>query len=493
MADTVLRFFTAEQLGETQSLTPDGFLLCQNVPIARTGTLLYSDGEVPVESDGDGIIRILREADEVFAPIAVASFAGKPVTNDHPPEKVAPANWKDYSVGVVLNPRRGDGYKYNDEFLYADLLIQDEEAIKDVREGKREVSAGYDAHYEMVRPGEGRQHFIVGNHVALVEKGRCGPLCSIGDKAMSNRKRPAWFDAAVRAHQTGDESSLVETLEKIKDMLGELWLGEGTGKIKAGDAIANKDEAGGVHVHLHNSKDEDEGEGEKAESGLAARIEALEKAVAILAQRDEPEAKAAPEKKSTDKAKTKDAKEDEDEDDDKKEDKEDDKKDTKDAKEDDDEDDDDKKDKKEDKEDTKDKKAMVGDSTSLRTVWQDVISRAEILAPGIRIPTFDAKQPAKATFDSMCQFRRRVLTEAMKEDDTKAAIAQLAGPKVNLTQMTCDSVAMLFNGASEMVKQSTRDRGTPGEGHNYHKDALSLVDTVKLINAKNREKFGFKS
>ena len=54
-----MRYFTQEQLGETQSLTPEGFLLCENVPLARIGEMLYADGEVPVTAK-DGVIRIHR-------------------------------------------------------------------------------------------------------------------------------------------------------------------------------------------------------------------------------------------------------------------------------------------------------------------------------------------------------------------------------------------------------------------------------------------------
>lgn len=507
MSDPVLRFYSAETLGEVQSLTPDGFLLCEGVPIARTGTLLYADGEVPLEPNSDGIIRVIRDPDEVFAPIAIASFAGKPICNEHPSEKVNPSNWKEYSVGTVLNPRRGDGLKYDNAFLYADLLIQDKNAIQDVREGKREVSAGYDAHYEQIKPGEGRQHYIVGNHVALVDKGRCGPRCSIGDsigdKKMTKVNRPAWFDAIMQAHKTNDEERLVDTLEKITEMMGEVWLGKGTGKIKAGGEIANRDESG-VHVHLHGMSKDDSEEEATGKSGsdpmaeVTMRLEALERAISILAQQEgggeaEPKKEASDKKSKTKDARTKDEPEDEDE-----EEKSEDKKGTKDAKEDDDDEDDDKKDKKESKDSktTKDGvRAMVGDSTSLRGAWQEVVSRAEILAPGIRIPTFDAKTSAKTTFDTMCQFRRRVLTEAMKEEDTRSAITSLAGSKLNLTQMTCDSVQMLFNGASEMVKRSTQDGGqrNPQNGVNYHSGTNLLVDTIRSINQKNHERYGIKA
>lgn len=491
--DNHLRFYTSEQLGAHQALTPDGFLLCSDVPVARTGVLLYSAGEVPVDANSDGIIRIMREPEEVFSPMSMASFAGKPVTNDHPPEKVSPENWKAYSIGVCLNPRRGDGLMYDNEFLYADLLITDSDAIQDVREGKREVSAGYDADYEQIRQGEGRQHLIVGNHVALVDKGRCGPRCSIGDEEMATvRKRPAWFDRVMQAHKTGDEERLVDTLEKVTDMLGETWLGEASGRIKQGDATDGARSRDEMHIHLHQGGGSDEADptdtpagGAEAGGGAAAelakgseggeggggmeeilqRLAALERAVAILAQSDEGEGDPAKEEDPTAGGAQETAEEGSDWSGDAK---------TKDKT-------------------TKDAtRAAVGDSTSMRGAWQELISRAEVLAPGIRQPTFDAKQPAKTTFDTMCQFRRKALSEALKEDDTRAAVEQVVGNKKTiLTQMSCDAVGLVFNGASELVRQANTHRTSqPTDGLNYNSSALGLEDTVKMINQRNREQYG---
>lgn len=490
-----LRFYTSEKLGENQSLTPDGFLLCQNVPLARTGTLLYSDMDgIPVESDRDGIIRVTRDAEEVFAPIAISSFAGKPVTDDHPPEKVAPVNWKQYSVGVVLNPRRGDGLMFDNQFLYADLLIQDEAAIRAVREGKREVSAGYDAEYEQVEPGYGRQHLIIGNHVALVEKGRCGPRCAIGDSAMAtNRRRPAWFDQIMRAHRTNDEETLVDTLEKVGEMMGVTGLpgadpgsggSGGYGPSGAGSSSGGTgDDMGGsgIHVHVHNAGARDESDDPPAAAAadpaavtepaagsaettsledLSARVEALERAVAILAQGEgEEEAVGEEDPDATENGPNgKQPGEDDDK-------------------------------------PTGDRaRAMVGDSSSMRPAWQELLSRAEFLAPGIKAPTFDAKRSAKTTFDAMCQFRRKVLADGLKEDDTKNVILSVAGSaKPNLTQMTCDAVSILFNGASEMVRRANvqgTSSGLNGGRHGNSPDAM-MQSTVQRINEANRKKYGY--
>src|SRR5579872_4558260 len=43
--DTAMRFYTEESLGRSTSFTPEGFLICHDVPIARIGAQLYADDE----------------------------------------------------------------------------------------------------------------------------------------------------------------------------------------------------------------------------------------------------------------------------------------------------------------------------------------------------------------------------------------------------------------------------------------------------------------
>jgi len=183
-----MRFYTTEELGPSQSLTPEGFLVVKNAPLARTGHQLYSNKELPLTGDSDGHIIIQRDPEEVFRDQTINSFHGKPVTLDHPDEDVNPDNWKNHTVGWVMNPRRGSGVL--NHLLLGDLVITDAKAIKAIRDRQfRELSAGYDAEYEQTSDGRGRQHNIIANHVALVRDGRCGVLCRIGDSAFVNRHR----------------------------------------------------------------------------------------------------------------------------------------------------------------------------------------------------------------------------------------------------------------------------------------------------------------
>lgn len=194
------RYFVTAQLSDRLAETPEGFLLCRAVPIARTGTLDYLPDEVPLDVAGpEGkaeIIRVYRLADDLFAPAAMASFEGKPVTLTHPDDDVTPETWRQVACGHVQNVRRGSGAEA--DLLLADLLITDPAAIAAIRRGHlREVSCGYDAAYAAIAPGVGRQSHIRGNHVALVEAGRCGPRCTIRDEKTRDK------DTAMKTAKRG--------------------------------------------------------------------------------------------------------------------------------------------------------------------------------------------------------------------------------------------------------------------------------------------------
>lgn len=241
-----MRIHATEVLGPKQSMTPDGFLLCQDVAIARTGDQRYvPDDGIPVEPGLDGMIRISREESEVFRPETIASFEGKPITIDH--TFIGPDNFRDVVVGHVQNVRRGEGL--DSDLLIADMLIQDAAAIKLVRPpltndgimrpARREVSCGYDADYEQISPGHGRQLNIVGNHVALVERGRAGMRCSIQDEDPTPMKtvkerllamlagtatKDADIEAAVKSmdERTPEEKEKDEKEAKTADTLAKL-------------------------------------------------------------------------------------------------------------------------------------------------------------------------------------------------------------------------------------------------------------------------------
>ena len=177
-----MRWFTTTRLSPHQELTPEGFLLCRDIAIARCGTQHYRDVEVPdIIADANGWVAVDREPHEVFREDSIGSFIGKPITDDHPEEMVTPENYTELAVGHIQNIRRGSDL--NHDCLIADLLFTTKRGIDLVRRGKRALSVGYDAVYVQDAPGRARQCNIVANHLALVSEGRCGPRCTILDGA----------------------------------------------------------------------------------------------------------------------------------------------------------------------------------------------------------------------------------------------------------------------------------------------------------------------
>ena len=153
--------------------TGEGFLICRNVPIARTGSQKYLGREINLSgSEADRIVTVHRSEEEVFSEAAMASFEGKPVTNGHPPDLIGPDDVEIYEKGHAQNIRRGTE-EWRD-YLLADLHIHNRELIDAVQGGKREISCGYECEYTVNEDGTYNQKNIRGNHVAVVGRKEAG-------------------------------------------------------------------------------------------------------------------------------------------------------------------------------------------------------------------------------------------------------------------------------------------------------------------------------
>ena len=176
-------------ISPNQIETGEGFLICRNVPISRTGDQEYMGWEIGIPGAGGGqIVTVHRPPEEVFSTAALASCEGKPVTNDHPPVLIGPDDVKTYEMGHAQNVRRGDGEW--EEYTLADLHIHDRELIDAVQSGKREISCGYECEYVPNGDGTYTQRNIRGNHVAVVERGRAGKRAAILDSDKKKAKEP---------------------------------------------------------------------------------------------------------------------------------------------------------------------------------------------------------------------------------------------------------------------------------------------------------------
>jgi hypothetical protein len=426
-------FFAVEQLGPKQSFTPEGYLLCEEVPIARIGVQDYAAMELDGIEDKDGVIEVERTEDEVFSPDTIASFLGKPVTLNHPGDPVTPDTWAYLAKGTAHNVRRGQGEQ--SDLLIADLLITDKGAINEIRNnGLKEISCGYDAEYEQIAPGRARQTSIVGNHVALVKNARCGPVCSVQDSSKLLGDQPM---AGKKPAQT---SGLLDKLRKAFMTRDADEFEKAVGEMKDEDGMEKN--MPDIHIHMPGAEkanaSEDTKDDESEADPMAKVMTALDgiaQGMAALGER----VSALESGKTNDSGEEKKDEETEDDAEEMEESEE-----TNDS------------DEEEEKKD--DEKKSTSDSASFRDEFQDAKARAEILAPGVKLPTYDAKADSKKTSDSLCVLRRRALKAALTNDN--GDLVRMITGDADVSKMDCAAAKMAFHAASELVKQKNKTAKT---------------------------------
>jgi hypothetical protein len=105
------------------------------------------------------------------------------------------------------------------DHLAFDLMLTDATAIAKVEAGKRELSNGYEAGIEFgsFKAADGtecqaRQTSIRGNHIALVDAGRAGPSCRIGDAALCDAAPQSFLDHFLKQEKPAVKTMLIDGL-----------------------------------------------------------------------------------------------------------------------------------------------------------------------------------------------------------------------------------------------------------------------------------------
>ena len=156
--------------GPNWEKTPEGFLRVHGT-FSRVGCLSYKrqDGSTQVE---------YRPEEEVANRDSILSLGGLPVTLEHPPELLTPANTRQYQRGST-----GTEVKYDNGFVKGIVILTDADAIAAVERGDaKELSVGYRVQIDRT-PGvtatgeryDAIQRRISGNHLAVTKEGRSGP------------------------------------------------------------------------------------------------------------------------------------------------------------------------------------------------------------------------------------------------------------------------------------------------------------------------------
>lgn len=165
----------------TRTVTRDGYLVVP-ATLARSGIQQYRFGELGIK-DGkhkpDDMVNVYRSPESLRA--AAETFEAQTVTLNH--AWTDAKNWRRHAVGDVHDIRMDGGN------MTGTLVLRDADAIAKINAGRSQLSNGYKA--EIVpRAGvyegqsyEFEQLDLVGNHVAIVDQGRCGAACRIADSA----------------------------------------------------------------------------------------------------------------------------------------------------------------------------------------------------------------------------------------------------------------------------------------------------------------------
>lgn len=227
-----MQFLDAVTVGGTRR-TKDGYLVAM-ARVARVGIQDYLGTEVDPDNElglrDKPIVRVYRPESSVFHKDAFASYAHRPMTNDHPGgDGVNSRNWKDVAVGNTGGEVMRDG-----EFVAVPLVIMDQAAIDDYEAGKRELSMGLEAQL-IVQDGktpEG-EHYdaylgpMSMNHVALVDRARGGSQLRIGDRRAAPASPPARHNP-TGGHDMADTKKIlvdglsIETTEQGAQVIEKL-------------------------------------------------------------------------------------------------------------------------------------------------------------------------------------------------------------------------------------------------------------------------------
>jgi len=174
-----------------RSVDQDGRMRVELTPISKAMVCPYYGEEIPEAQalglDPKRIYMLLRDPDELAK--SVPTWNNVQLLNEHIPVN-AQSHQPKATVGAT-----GTDAVFEHPYLKNSLVIWTQDAIKGVETGaQQEISCAYYYNADMT-PGtyegvqyDGIMRNIRANHVALVEKGRCGADVIVGDSAGPNVK-----------------------------------------------------------------------------------------------------------------------------------------------------------------------------------------------------------------------------------------------------------------------------------------------------------------
>lgn len=199
----------------------NGFLYVKKSPLLRAGILEYYGEEFELDKI-DGEIIDKDKVYKVYVPIeeikkAVEGFKNKPITLEHEWLGNEGTDSKGYQVGNT-----GEQIFIQDNMIFSNLEITSQEAIEEIENGnKAELSASYEQSFKKA-PNDAEYDFIATdirpNHIALVEKGRCGSGVRVYNNLLTKGKKTM----DVKLTIDGNDIDLTEIVSRRESEVGEV-------------------------------------------------------------------------------------------------------------------------------------------------------------------------------------------------------------------------------------------------------------------------------
>lgn len=166
----------------TKIIDKNSFWFIPHNPISKVGIFDYLGASISDECEPNKVYKVFRSGETLLKSVPTWDNPPKPFINDHEMLGEGFTDVDDRPVqGVITNPQ------YEDGVLYADITVYSEKLKEAIENGKKELSLGYFCKFEKksgVYDGESydyEQIDMVGNHIALVDAGRCGSDVKVFD------------------------------------------------------------------------------------------------------------------------------------------------------------------------------------------------------------------------------------------------------------------------------------------------------------------------
>lgn len=199
----------------------NGFWVIKKNPISKEGVFPYLGHTISEDCEPNKIYKVYRSGKTLKESVPTWDNPPKPFIEDHEMLGEGFTAIDDRHVqGVISNP------VYEDGVLYADIAVYSESLKEAIENGKKELSLGYFCKYKKEHgtfDGEEYdyvQEDMVGNHIALVDAGRCGSDVKVFDSRCTMDK----FDVCGEDNlplKKNAESGNIETKEDLTETKDE--------------------------------------------------------------------------------------------------------------------------------------------------------------------------------------------------------------------------------------------------------------------------------